>query len=174
VQTYDRAARAVHWLVAMLVVAVIAFGWAGAAAPLNTPARDQLLLLHRSIGLTILAAMTFRAAWRFSHAPPPLPASVRRLERVLAHCTHFLLYLVFILMPLSGYVNAAAAGHMIVTISPLLPEDNRLSQMAIAIHLVGQYAALLLVALHVAGALLHAIVHRDGVLERMLPLRRPA
>ncbi len=179
VQTYDRVARAVHWLVATLVVAVVALGWAGAVAPLNTPTRDLLLLLHRSFGLTILAAMLFRAGWRFYHAPPPLPASVRRFERVLAHCTHFLLYLIFFVMPLSGYVNAAAAGHAvslfgIVTISPLLPEGDRLSQVAIAIHLVGQYAVVFLVALHVAGALLHGIVLRDGVLERMLPLRRSA
>ena len=80
-------------------------------------------------------------------------------------------------MPLAGYVNAAAAGHAVgffglVSIPPLLPESGRLSQVAIAIHLVGQYLVYLAVALHIAGALLHRVVKRDGVLERMLPAHR--
>jgi len=122
--TYDRVSRAVHWLVAALAVIVITLGWAIGGAPRNTPSRDLLLLLHRSVGLVILAAMLFRVGWRWIH---PAPA---------------------------------------------MPENNRLSQAAIAFHLVGQYLVYLFVALHVAGALRHAIVKRDGVLERMLPLPR--
>ncbi len=175
---YDRVARGLHWLIAALAVIVISLGWAIAGAPRNTPTRDLLLLLHRSVGLTILAVMLFRFAWRWSHPAPPLPASVARLERILAHSTHFVLYVVFIAMPLSGYINAAAAHHPVnlfglVAIPPLLAENNRLSQVAIAIHLVGQYALYVFVALHVLGAMVHAIVWRDGVLARMLPLRRP-
>jgi cytochrome b561 len=57
---------------------------------------------------------------------------------------------------------------------PLLPENDRLSQLAIALHLVGRYLIYFFLTLHVAGALLHGIVCRDGVLERMLSLRRSA
>jgi cytochrome b561 len=174
--SYDRVARAAHWLIAALAVIVISLGWAIAGAPRNAPTRD-LLLLHRSVGLTILAATLFRAGWRWRHPGPPLPPSVAGLERALARATHFFLYLIFILMPLSGYANAAAAGHAvgffgIVSIPPLLPETGRLSQAAVAAHLVGQYLVYFLVTLHVAGALLHGVVKRDGVLERMLPIRR--
>jgi len=109
--------------VAALAVIVITLGWAIGGAPRNTPSRD-LLLLHRSVGLVILAAMLFGVGWRWIH---PAPA---------------------------------------------MPENNRLSQAAIAFHLVGQYLVYLVVALHVAGALRHAIVKRDGILERMLPLPR--
>ena len=175
---YDRAARAMHWLVAALAVMVVALGWAGATAARNTPARGSLLLLHGSVGLTILAAMLARMLWRWRHPAPPLPRSLGHLQAALARATHCALYLVFIAMPLAGYVNAAAQGHAvslfgIVAIPPLLPVDERLSQAAIAVHLVGQYLVYLLVAAHVAAALLHGIVSRDGVLERMLP-RRPA
>lgn len=85
-------------------------------------------------------------------------------------------------MPLAGYINASAAGHAVslfglVSIPPLTPENGRLSQAAIAVHLVGQYLVCqylvyCFVALHIAGALLHGVVGGDGVLERMLPVRR--
>jgi cytochrome b561 len=149
------------------------------AAPRNTPERELLLLLHRSVGLTILTAMVVRTLWRWHRPPPPLPPHLRPIEAGLAHLTHLALYLIFIAMPIAGYINAAAAGHPVslfglVAIPPLLPEDPRLSQLAIAAHLVGQYLVYFFVALHVAGALFHGIVKRDGIIERMLPRRRAA
>jgi cytochrome b561 len=177
VAAYDSTAQAVHWLVAALAIIAVPLGWAIAGAPRNTPQRDLILLLHRSVGLTILAAMVFRAGWRWHHPPPPLPPVLPRLERAVARLTHFVLYLFLVLMPLAGYLNAAAAGHAVdffgvVSIPPLLPENDRLSQVAIAIHLVGQYPLYLFVALHIAGALFHGAIRRDGIVERMLPIRR--
>jgi cytochrome b561 len=175
--SYDGIAQALHWLVAALAVGVVLLGWTIEGTPRNTPQRDLLMMVHSSVGLSILRAMVFRAGWRWRHPPPPLPASLGRLEAALARCTHLVLYLIFILMPLAGYLNAAAAGHTvnffgIVSILPLLPENGRLSQVAIATHLVGQYPLYLFVGLHIAGALLHSAIRRDRVVERMLPFRR--
>jgi cytochrome b561 len=177
--SYGRTARAMHWLVAALAIMVVAFGWAMEAAARNSPARGSLLMLHGSIGLTILGIMMVRALWRWLHPAPKLPSGLSRLEAGLAHLTHLGLYLLFIGMPLAGYVNSAAQGHGVslfgmVAIPPLLPSDQRLAQAAIAAHLVGQYLVYLLVGAHVAAALFHAIVRRDGVLERMLPRQDPA
>lgn len=176
---YGPVDRAVHWLVAALAVIVVSLGWAIIAAPRNTPQRELLLLLHRSVGLVIFAAMLFRTAWRSHHPAPPLPFGVGRLQRALARGTHTVLYLLFIGMPIAGYVNAATAGHPVsifgaLTVPALLPRNYRLSQIAIAFHLAGQYLIYFFVGLHVAGALLHGIIRRDGVLQRMLPLRRSA
>ncbi len=175
--SYNRVAQAVHWLVAVLAFAVVWLGWNVSAAPRNTPQRDLLMLVHQSVGLTILGVMVFRAWWRWHHPPPPLPPSLSRIERSLAWLTHVALYLLLLVMPLAGYLSMAAAGHAVsvfglVSVPSFLPDNNRWSQVAIAIHLVGQYPLYLFVALHIAGALLHGAVRRDGVLERMLPLRR--
>ncbi len=133
-------------------------------------------MLHGSIGLSILALMVVRVLWRWRCPAPTLPPTLSRLEAVLARGTHLALYLIFIGMPLAGYVNAAAQGQAVslfgaVAIPPLLPVDERLSQAAIAMHLLGQYLVYLLVTAHVAAALFHGFVRRDGVLERMLPRR---
>ena len=171
---YDPIAQAVHWLVAALAVGVVLLGWTIGGVPRNTPQRWIVILLHESVGLTILAAMVFRAWWRRRHPPPPLVVS--RLEAGLAWLTHMALYVLLIFMPLAGYWSIAAAGDEVsffgvLRIPPLLPGNNRLSQVAIAIHLVGQYLLYLFIALHVAGAMFHGVVRRDGVIGRMVPLR---
>ena len=173
---YDGVALSVHWLVAALAVAVVVLGVMIPETPRGSDSRALILLLHRSIGLVILAAMLFRGLWRLSHRPPPLPASLRPIEAFLAHTAHFLLYVVFLAMPLSGYANAAAAGHGVslfglVTIPPLIAENQRLAQIAVALHLAGQFAVYGFVGMHVAAALMHGIVRRDGVFSRMLPAR---
>jgi cytochrome b561 len=127
--------------------------------------------------LLILALMVFRVLWRLTHPPPPLPAGFPRLEAAAAHADHALLYAVFLVMPLTGLLNAATAGHPVrvfglFAIPPLLPEDPIVAQVAVAIHLVGQFAVYALVAVHVAAALMHRFVRHNRILDRMLPPRR--
>ena len=74
IETYGPVARGVHWLVAALAFIVVALGWAILGAPRESGSREWLLLLHRSVGLTILALMVFRIVWRGTHPAPPLPA----------------------------------------------------------------------------------------------------
>ena len=121
--------------------------------------------------------MLFRIFWRLSHPAPPLPANFPRIEALAAYADHAFLYLLFLVMPLSGYLNAAFAGHSVslfglVTIPPLVPENDRLSQAAIAVHLAGQFFVYALVGVHVGAALIHRFVRRNTILDRMLPVRR--
>jgi cytochrome b561 len=166
-----------HWLVAALAVGVVALGWTMLAAPENTAIRERLLFWHRFLGLAILALMLFRLAWRRRHPPPPLPGDFAPLAAAFARATHRALYAVLVAMPIAGWLNAAAAGQQVrlfwpVVLPPLPAASGRLSQAAIAVHLAGQYFLYIFVSMHVAGALYHAVVRRDGVFERMLPWRR--
>jgi cytochrome b561 len=175
---YDPVARAVHWAIAILAILVVALGWAIPGAPRGGDSRELVLFLHRSVGLLILILMVFRILWRVTHAPPPFPAGFPRLEAAAAHADHALLYVLFLVMPLSGLLNAAAAGHPVsffglFAIPPLIPENPPLAKVAIAVHLAGQFVVYALVAIHVAAALTHRFVRRNHILDRMLPLRRP-
>ena len=178
IECYGPVARAVHWTVAALAFVVVGLGWAMTGAPRGGDSRELLLFLHRSVGLLILALMAFRIVWRLTHPPPPFPSGFPRLEAAAAHADHALLYILFVVMPLTGLLNAAAAGHEVsffglFAIPPLLPQDPRLSQIAVSMHLAGQFVVYALVAIHVAAALTHRFVRRDRILDRMLPLRRP-
>jgi cytochrome b561 len=177
IECYGPVAQAVHWTVAVLAFVVVALGWAMLTAARGDDSRELLLFLHRSVGLLILALMVFRTVWRLTHPPPPFPPGFPRSEAAAAHVDHALLYVLFLVMPLTGVLNAAAAGHPVsffglFAIPPFLPQDARLSQFAVAIHLAGQFAVYALVALHVAAALMHRFVRRNRILDRMLPLRR--
>src|SRR4051812_32492049 len=109
IECYGPVARAVHWAVAALAFIVAALGWAMIAVPRGGDSRELLLFLHRSVGLLILALMVFRVVWRLTHPPPPFPSDFPRIEAAAAHADHVLLYMFFIVMPLTGLLNAAVA-----------------------------------------------------------------
>jgi len=173
---YDPVARRLHWLNAVLALVTILLAWCLLGAPRHGDARGWLLTLHASFGIAILALMLFWAGWRLRHGSPPLRPTLRWIEAALAHATQAAIFLLFILMPITGYVSCAAAGRSLslfglVTIPPLVAESGRLSQVALALHLVGEFLIYGLVALHIGAALMHGFIRRDGVLERMLPKR---
>lgn len=175
--TYDPIARALHWLIAGLAVIVVGLGLMIPLAARESATRAAVLLPHRSLGLVILALTVFRIAWRLRHPPPPLPAGFPWIEVAAARTDHMLLYLIFLVMPLSGYINAAAAGlpvslFGITAIPPLLPMNYRLSLIADAVHLAAQFALYGVVGLHVAAVLYHRIRGRYQIVERMLPRLR--
>jgi hypothetical protein len=131
-KSYDRASPP-RCTGSLLLWPSLLFLWAGRSeGPRSTPTRDLLLVLHPSVGLIMLATMLLRAGWRWRHPAPPLPVGLAPLDVALARCTHVLLYLIFIGMPIAGLVNAAAAGHSVslfgvLSIPPLLPENDRLA-----------------------------------------------
>jgi cytochrome b561 len=171
---YDPVARGIHWVNAILALVTILLAWSILGAPRHSAAREWLIMLHGSCGIAILAVMLFWAGWRTRHRSPPLRPPLTAIEALLAHATQFAIFVLFIAMPLSGYVSLAAAGKTVslfgvVAIPPLTPESGRLSQAAIALHLLGQFLIYGLVALHISAAVMHGFIRRDGILERMLP-----
>jgi cytochrome b561 len=166
--------RRLHWANAILALATLMLAWNLLGAPRHDAMRGWLLMLHASFGTVILALTLFWAAWRLRHGAPPPGPPLRRIEAVLARATQAAILLLFVAMPISGYVSLEAAGKAVslfglIAVPPLLAESGHLSQVAIALHLLGEFLIYGLVGLHIAAALMHGFLRRDGILDRMLP-----
>jgi cytochrome b561 len=174
---YGGVAIALHWLVAIAVIGTVAM-----ALYLDTlelgETKNLILTIHKSVGLIILATMAVRIVWRLTHRAPPLPPTLAPWQRFVAHTTHWLLYAIALAMPITGYMSVAARGREtmffgLFKVPDLVPLDRALSNLSETLHTNGQYALYALVGAHVAAALWHHFVAKDGVLQRMWPERRP-
>lgn len=171
-ERYPRPLVLLHWVMAVLILATIPIGYRMSDLDPG-PVQDALYHLHRSIGVTVLALALVRlVVRRLWGAPPPHPA-LAGWQRALSVSVHRLLYVLFFLVPILGWAGTSAFGAPILVwgffeLPPIMPRHETLSEILLGAH--GLFASTLvgLVLLHVAGALYHALVRRDGVVERML------
>src|ERR1700710_778190 len=91
VNRYGAVAQTLHWVVAVLIVVQFYLAVKADDLPIGME-KLSLLARHKSVGMTVFMLAVFRVIWRFTHPVPPLPASMPRHERVLAHASHWLLY----------------------------------------------------------------------------------
>jgi cytochrome b561 len=174
---YSPVAQAMHWINALLVFLTVPLAWLMVNMPSTAHIVGQLFTLHESIGLTILIIVAVRLIWRAHHPAPPLPQSFARWDKLAARASHWLLYVILIGMPVSGYLMNAAGGYPIgffwLFNMPGLPKAQELSDFAFQLHVViGQWLVYALVILHITATVWHVSVEIDGTLERMLPKQK--
>lgn len=174
---YTRTAIGLHWLLALMLAVSFSIGLYMADLPLS-PWRLKLFNWHKWAGITILTLSVLRLLWRLTHRPPvhlPAPAWQHRL----AHLTHLALYGLFFAVPLVGWAYSSAAGFPVVLFGVLpLPDfvgrDRALAAAIEPWHGRLAWTLAALVILHLAAALKHQFVDRDGLIGRMLlSSRRP-
>lgn len=176
--TYSRGAIALHWAIGLLIILNLAIGFLHEGAPAS--ARGWLMGFHKSTGILVLALTLGRIAWRLTHRPPPLPASVKPWEKGLAHATHWTLYLLMFALPLTGWLMSSAGKRKYpldfysAFPVPYLPiaQNEAAARMYAERHEWLGWIALALIVLHLAGALKHHVFDQDRTLHRMLPLVR--
>jgi len=172
-QGYDPMAKSFHWLVVALLIAQYSTEF---VLPYVLPKEDLSPALHFSIGSTILLVMLPRLAWRLTHPAPPPPATLSPLLRLISRVTHGLLYAILIVLPLLGWTSASASGANVyllglIPLPALVAKDKAFAEAVGSVHGAVALTLLALIALHIAGALYHAVVKQDGVIRRMLPDR---
>ena len=126
-----------------------------------------------TVGLLLFAIVAGRILYRLLNRPPALPRRMPALEKGVAHATHWLLYAVLVVMPVSGYIMSSGdkppirfLGLIDVPKVPITPEQG---SVAAVIHVYTQFAVYTLIVLHLAGTAWHLFVRRDDILARMLP-----
>jgi cytochrome b561 len=172
---YGTVAIALHWLMAVLLSALVLLGLYMHELPLS-PWKLQLYSWHKWAGVTAFALILFRLAWRRRHAPPPLPATMVAWERLAARAGHAALYGLMLAIPLTGWLMSSAKGFQtvyfgVLPIPDLLGKDKELGEQLAALHEFLNLLLVLTVLGHAAAALKHHLLNRDDVLLRMLPRR---
>ena len=167
-----------HWTIAALVLVVQVP--AGITMVASGPGMLQNVCydIHKTTGIVIFLLAIVRLSWRWSHPVPLLPADLPGWQAKLARTTHALLYLVLFLMPVTGFLYTAMAGFpvpffMVYDLAKWVPVDKPVAEVFKWAHLSLQFVLYLTVILHVAGALQHHYVRKDGVLRRMLSSSEP-
>jgi cytochrome b561 len=168
-QRYTLPAIALHWGQAILVVWLLWLGWTMTDLPKGAE-RSAAYSLHKSLGLLALLLVVIRLLWRRKNPAPPSISG--GWEAKLATGTHHALYVFLLMAPLAGYLASSFTPYAIKFFGIELPKagwpDESLNGVFKLLHVVLVWGGAGLIALHVAGALKHAI-KRDGTLLRMLP-----
>jgi cytochrome b561 len=167
---YGAPAIALHWLLAAALVATFLLGLQVSDMPLS-PQRIRWINYHKWAGITILALSLVRLLWRLGHRPPPMPAMPPWQHRA-AEWMHRVLYLCFFAVPLAGWAYSSAAGFHVVYLGKiplpdLVSKDKALADLLKEVHFTLAWTLAALVGLHVAAALKHHFMDKDGLLWRM-------
>lgn len=175
VSRYHPVSVLLHWVLGLALIGLFAVGLYMTDLPFS-PQRLKLYNWHKWAGVTLLALSAFRLVWRLTHRPPALPAAMEaampRWQQLAHHATHHGLYLLFFAVPLLGWAYSSAAGFPIVLFGVLplpdfVPVNPELAELIKPLHKLSAFAMMALVLLHVAGALKHQLIDRDGLLSRM-------
>jgi len=165
-----------HWVMAL---GILGNGVWGLLMVGMTPsmAKINVFALHKSIGLTLLALLLLRLAWRMTERAPP-DEPMPRWQRRAAHATHAFLYVLIAAIPLSGWWFNSVTGKplqwfKLFNLPALAAKNEDIGHLVRDVHEYLFFLLLLVLVAHVGAALKHHVFDRDNVLRRMLPFGRP-
>ncbi len=165
--------RALHWIMAICILAMLFIG----VGMVSTIRPDYLTLvsIHKPLGIAILVLALIRLVVRLSRGAPALPADMPEPMKLAAYLSHLAFYALMIALPLLGYSMLASADYPVVVagirIPSLLPHSNELHTLLWNAHKYLALCFFALIVVHLAAALFHALVRRDGVFHAMAPWR---
>jgi cytochrome b561 len=174
---YSTVAIFLHWLLGLSIFAMFAIGVYMSDLPFS-PTRLKLYNYHKWAGITFLILSVLRLLWRLLNKPPVLPKAIEQAmptwQTKIYHATHYALYALFFAVPLIGWAYSSAAGFPIVLFGVLpLPDfmsvDKEFAKQIKELHEISAFALLGLALLHIAAALKHQFIDKDGLVNRMLP-----
>lgn len=170
---YGAVTKSFHWIMALLVICLLAIGLYMGGMP-NSAAKLQMYNLHKSLGITVLALVICRICWHSISKKPGFVETMKPWERKLATAGHTLLYLLMLMLPLTGWLMSSAAGRTVsffglFILPDLVSPDKILTKTFRGLHENIGTLIMITVGLHILAALKHHFMDKDSVLKRMLP-----
>ena len=168
---YAVAQKAVHWLMAILIIMdlFIAQKFGGV---MTDPDRFDSRNDHTSIGTIVAILFVIRLYLRWMYGTPPLPAGMPEWQKLLAHAAHWALYGLIAALIVFGVLAAVNANSVIAPFGLFAFGDGTGAQALYdqfrRVHEGATDLIIAVIVLHVAAALYHLVIVRDGLTERML------
>lgn len=161
--------RALHWGMAICILAMLFIG-VGMVSTIK-PQYLTLVSIHKPLGIVILVLAVLRLVVRWRDGAPPLPPGMPEPMKLAATLSHLILYALMVAMPLIGWAMLSAADYPVVIagmpLPAILPPNAGMHSMLWNAHRFLAFCFFALILLHLAAALFHALVRRDGVFESM-------
>lgn len=171
--------RILHWLIALMALAALSlgimldqYGFDGLKAAFGIETTNLIYKSHKTLGILILGSMVLRLFLRLNIEAPDYDPPLTTFEHIASHAVHGLLYLILLALPAVGWLATGASGFPVEffnwNLPALLSKDPDLGKLLYGIHGAMAKVLFFLIIFHIAGALFHAIIKKDGVLSRML------
>lgn len=173
---YGYVAQTLHWTIVGLLIVQVTLAKIAEGLPLGLE-KLAVLARHKSFGITILGLAVVRLAWRFFNRPPPLPP-MPGWQAALARLNHWALYALLFATPIAGWLMSSASNYPVswfglVQLPDFVAPNEALEEQLEEVHEALAKSLIVLALLHLAAALKHQFIDRDGLLYRMLPWRGP-
>lgn len=161
--------RILHWLMAAMLLAMLFIGVAMVSSLGNY---HRLVAIHRPLGIAIFLLAILRIINRKFSKLPPFPPTMSPLERKAATASEKMLYALMLALPLVGWGMLSAGHYPIVMfgpvhLPPILPANPALYAILRKTHTILAYLLFLTFLGHLSAVLLHTLIIRDRLLDRM-------
>jgi cytochrome b561 len=165
--------RVLHWLMAFCILAMLFIG----VGMVSTVTAKYLTLvsIHKPLGIAILVLALLRLAIRLRAGAPPLPVDLPTPMKLAAKLSHYVLYGLMIAMPLLGWGMLSAGAYPVelfggLRLPAILPQNDGLHTALWNAHRTLAFVFFAVILAHIAAALFHGLIRRDGVFEAMAPV----
>lgn len=174
--SYGFVSKFFHWTIFTLIVFMFGLGWYMTGLELS-PRKLDIYFFHKSLGILILTLVFLRLLWRVINISPLLPETTPIYQKLAAHGAHWLLYLLMLAIPVSGWLMSSAKGFPVkvfgtFTLPDLIKPDNELGNKLAGLHEILGIVFLVILGLHIGAALYHHFILKDDILTRMLPWKK--
>lgn len=177
-QKYPLLLRAIHWLMAVLIIVNLILGSYMEPYQPDQPIWDSYYFFHKSFGVLLLTLVVIRLTARTTMTLPEMPPTLPKFDRILAKISHKLLYALMFIVPVMGYMHSSTYEYSsgvpffgLFDVPEILEKNESRAEFFDWAHRTAAYTLACLIILHVAGAIKHRFFDRDernDVLKRIL------
>lgn len=168
---YPLAARILHWFIALLIIALLIVGDYMSEMPVS-PLKWEIYGIHKATGVVVLFFVALRIFYRLSHKYPDLPNGTPKFNAILAKSNYLLLYILMLIMPLSGMFGSLLAGYDVSVFDLFtihaFEKNAAISEIMWQIHGAGFNLFAIAIGAHIAGSIYHQFIIKDNLLRRMI------